>query len=175
MKKLFALMMVLALSLCSFAALAEAPTALNWSDFQAITDSVEGDFYTFSDYALQMWVPGYFQKNEISEEEAAQGFISYMTTPDGAYSMVIQALDVNGMSIDDYANAVSQVEGVSNVTRMTVNGLDCVNYDIKDKDVSCVSFTTQSGKVLEFSFSPVSDEGFASLVACMTASIQPEQ
>lgn len=175
MKKLFALTMVLALCLCGIAALAEAPAEINWSDFQAITESVEGDFYAFNDYALQMWIPGYFQAGEISDEEATEGIISYMTTPDGAYSMVIQAVDVNGMSIDEYADALTQVEGVSGIEKMTVNGLAAVSYDIKDRDVSTITFTTESGKVLEFSFSPISDEGFAQTALCMTASIQPIQ
>ena len=173
MKKLLVLMMVLAL--CALSALAEAPAELNWSDFQSITDSVEGSFYTFNDIALQMWVPNYFQDADLSEDEVAQGFLSHMTTPDGAYHMAIQYVDVNGMSLEEYANAVSKVDGVSNVTMMTVNGLPCVNYDVAANDVSCVSFTTESGKVLEFSFSPISDEGFSSLAACMIASIQPEQ
>ena len=175
MKKLFALTMVLALCLCSFAALAEAPAELNWSDFQAITDSVEGDFYSFSDYNLQIWVPGYFQEGEIGDEEATAGIIGYMTTPDGAYSMVIQDVDVNGMSIDEYADALAQVEGVSGIEKMTVNGLAAVGYDITDRDVSTMAFTTESGRVLEFSFSPISDEGFAQMATCMTASIQSIQ
>ena len=175
MKKLFALTMVLALCLCSFAALAEAPAELNWTDFQVITDSVEGDFYTFSDYNLQIWVPSYFQEGEITEEESAEGIIGYMTTPDGAYSMVIQDVDVSGMSVDEYAEALAQVEGVSGIEKMTVNGLSAVGYDINDRDVSTMAFFTESGRVLEFSFSPISDEGFAQMATCMTASIQPIQ
>ena len=175
MKKLFALTMVLALCLCSFAAMAEAPAEINWSDFQAITENVEGDFYSFNDYSLQIWVPNYFQEGEIGDEEATAGIIGYMTTTDGAYSMVIQDVDVNGMSIDEYADALAQVEGVSGIEKMTVNGLAAVSYDIKDKDVGTIAFTTESGRVLEFSFSPISDEGFAQMATCMTASIQPIQ
>jgi uncharacterized alkaline shock family protein YloU len=74
---------------------------------------VEGDFYNFSDYNLQIWVPSYFQEGEIGDEEAAAGIIGYMTTSDGAYSMVIQDVDVSGMSVDEYAEALAQVEGVS--------------------------------------------------------------
>ena len=43
-----------------------------------------------------------------------------------------------------------------------------------EKDTTCVSLATEAGYILEFSFAPMSDEGFQTVIAFMGASIQPE-
>ena len=47
-----------------------------------------------------------------------------------------------------------------------------VLYDLEENDTSVVAFATEAGYILEFSFAPVSDEGFAATVLLMVASIQ---
>ena len=53
-----------------------------------------------------------------------------------------------------------------------MNGLPALSYMLKEKDVACVAFTTEMGYILEVACGPMSDEGFASVVAYIISSIQ---
>ncbi len=54
------------------------------------------------------------------------------------------------------------------------HGYDPTSFSIADVDAGYVIFITQSGNYVQFIFTPVSDEGFASVAQLVTASIMPE-
>lgn len=168
MKKLFALVLVLALALCAPAALA---AELNWSDFESEVGEIEAEFVTFDEVAVKMWMPTALQAVELSDEDVENGYIAYFTPEDESAAVAVQYVDVEGMSLDDYAAALPEL-GATGIEPMTINGLPAIGYDIEESDTSALAFATEAGYIFEISFAPVSDEGFSSLVMIMLASIQ---
>ena len=104
-----------------------------------------------------------------------QGFIAYYQTADEDAAASVVYADVQGMDLETYKAELEKTEGVEKIEDLVVNGIPCVSYDMPEADTTCISFATEAGYILEFSFKPMSDEGFQSVVAYMGASIQPEE
>ena len=170
MKKLIALIMVLAVALFATGALAE--NAVNWSDIEAQVEGIEGDFYTFDEISVQIWVPAVLENIELGQEDVDAGYIGYFQAADGSAAVGVQYVNVDGMSLEDYAAALPEY-GASEIEMGTVNGLPCVSYTLPESDAGAAAFATEAGYIFEVSAAPISDEGFASLAAIIMASIQP--
>lgn len=170
MKKLFAILMALCLML-SCAALAEA-TELNWADFEGgLADlGLAGEFVTFDEIAVKIWIPESMQAVELTDEDVENGYIGYFS--DDEASLGIVYADVNGMSIEDYAATVAGIEGVTEVEQVVVNGLPAISYQMPENDTLNVAFATEAGYVLEVTMYPVSAEGAELAWSIVTASIQ---
>ena len=153
----------------------EAPAAveLNWSDFEQSVEESEmtGDFVTFDEIAVKMWVPTALQQVELTDEDTEAGYIGYFMTEDESAAVAVMYVDVDGMDLDAYKEYLEGV-GATSITDVTLNGLPGVGYDLAENDSSSFAFTTEMGYILEVTFSPVSDEGFSSIVTIMAASIQ---
>ena len=111
---------------------------------------------------------------EPTEDDPAE-MIGKFEVSDGSAGIYAQYLDgYDGLTIDD---AVSQLEanGATEIERCTLNGLDAASFSIPDVDAGYLIFITQSGNYVQFIFTPVSDEGFASVAQLVTASIMPEE
>ena len=149
---------------------------LNWSEIEGqIKESgIEGDFVTFDQIAMKVWVPSVLKEVELTEEDVENGYIGYYATDDQAAAMAIVYVNVDGMDLDAYTEKLAEDPDVKNPSRMVINGYDCLNYDLESNDSTNVAFATEMGAILEFTFSPMSDEGFASTASLMAASIQPE-
>ena len=80
----------------------------------------------------------------------------------------------NGMSLEEYANSLNQMDGVTEVEMATVNGLPCVTYRMPQQDTANIAFTTQSGSILEVTCWPLSVENADLVWGAVVASIQPE-
>ena len=164
-----------------FAEAAEEPAAetteLNWSDVEGqIEESgIEGEFVTFDQIAMKVWVPSVLKEVELTEEDVEKGYIGYYATDDQAAAMAIVYVNVDGMDLDTYQEQLSEDEDVKNPARMVINGYDCLNYDLASNDSTNIAFATEMGAILEFTFSPISDEGFSATAALMAASIQPAE
>ena len=169
MKKLLALALALSLALFAAAALADD---LNWSDVEAQATEIDAAFVSFDQVSAKMWVPTILEPLELTGEDIENDYIAYFATADGSAAVGVTYTDVGGMSLEEYAAAVAE-NGGTGIKNMTVNGLPCIGYDLEENDTSAVSFLTESGSVLEFAFSPMSDEGFATVALLMVASIQP--
>ena len=75
MKKFIAV--VVALCLMMTFALAEEAPALNWEDFEPALEAsgVSGQFYTFDEIAVKMWLPEGINPTELTEEDVDNGYI----------------------------------------------------------------------------------------------------
>ena len=173
MKKLLAFM--LALCLLMTVALAEAAPALNWSDIEPALEAggVAGQFYTFDEIAVKIWLPEGLDPVELSDEDKANGYIGYFALEDNSAAVSIVYVDVNDMSLDDYAAYLSSEADVTEVEAGTVNGLPCVSYMLPQQDVTCVTFTTEAGYALEVTCGPTSEENAELVWGAVIASIQP--
>lgn len=173
MKKL--LCVVMALCLMATCALAEETPALNWSDFEPALEAggVTGDFYTFDDVAVKIWLPEGMNSVELTEEDVQNGYIGYFMPDDESAAVAVVYVDINGMSLEDYANYLSNEAGATEIEMGTVNGLPCVSYNLPEQDSVSVTFTTEAGYALEVTCTPVSVENAELVWGAVIASIQP--
>ncbi len=187
LKKLAAL--VMSASLCfslgavsAFAEAAEEETAeaavneINWTDEMAAQieeAGIAGDFVTFDEIAIKMFMPEALVAEELTDEDKEAGYIGYFSTEDQTAHVSVMYLNAD-MDLAEYEKYLNSSEDVANVETGLINGLEVVTYDMPDSDSTFVTFGTEQGYLLEIGFNPMSDEGFASTAALITCSIQPE-
>lgn len=172
MKKIVSLFLALAMLLCAIPAFA---TEINWADLQEQGAEMiaQGDFVTFDEIALKMWMPTTLTAVELGDEDREQGYIGYFMTADEAAAIAVAYVDVGGMSLEDYKAQLTQV-GATEIEDVVINGMPAVSYVLAESDTACVSFVTEAGYIFEVSGAPKSDEGFAAVLAFVMASIQGE-
>ena len=98
MKKLFALMLALCLMLgCT----ALADNEVSWEQFAPLLEEngITGDFVTFEEIAVKVFIPTGMNAVELSKEDKAAGFIGYFATDDGE-AIGVQYVNVDGMDLD---------------------------------------------------------------------------
>lgn len=173
MKKLVALFAALVLCL-SMASAAFADSTITWAEIEpAITAAGwEGEFMTFDEIAIQIWIPSVLLECELDEEYTEAGYIGFYMTEDEAAAVSVMYVDYDGMSLEDYA-AILPEYGASQVEIGSVNGLPCVTYVMEETDSCCIAFATEMGYILEIACAPYSDEGFQIVAEAICASIQP--
>lgn len=186
MKKRIALIMAAmmvagSMGMTCFAAETEAPVAeLNWSDVEEYLDQLglEGDFVTFDEVAVQMWLPKEMKEVELTDEDKEAGFIGYFESSDDAEeaaAVSVVYVDLDGIDLSDYADMLAEMDGVSDIEPGVVNGFPCVSYLIEDQDSGSLTFMTEAGYGLEVTCSPVSTEEAQTMAAFIMSSIMPEK
>ena len=167
MKKLFALMLALCL-LCGCAALAE--NEITWEQVAPMLEAngITGDWATFEEIAVKIFVPAGLNAVELSDEDKASGYIGYFEAEDGE-AISVMYVDMNGMDLESYAAQVAE-EGGTEIETGTVNGLPCLSYEINGN--ICCSFTTQMGYILEVAVGPLADDTAKLGASAILASIQ---
>ena len=174
MKKFIAV--VVALCLMMTFALAEEAPALNWEDFEPALEAsgVSGQFYTFDEIAVKMWLPEGINPTELTEEDVDNGYIGYFTADDQSAIVAVMYVDVNGMSLEEYAEYLSSKADATEVELGTVNGFPCVSYKLPEQDSVSVMFTTEAGYALEVTCAPLSEENAEFVWGAVIGSIQAE-
>ena len=170
MKKLIAL--VLALLMLGSVACAE-DVNLSWDDVAEAANTIEGEFKTFDEISVKIWIPDVLKETELSDADRERGYIGYFMTDDQSAAVAVQYVNMESMSLDDYQKTISEVEGVTDIEKGTVNGLDALSYEYNGNGV--IAFTTEMGYILEVSCGPLSDEGFKAVAAIVISSIQPAE
>ena len=165
MKKL----VVLILALCMLCSVAFA-NELTWASVEEAASKIAGEFKTFDEISVKIWIPEVLQAVELSDEDRESGYIGYFASDDAA--VAVQYVNMEGMSLEEYEAQLKEDSEVSDIEAGTVNGLPALSYAIKDKDTGVVAFTTEMGYILEVACGPVSNEGFAQMVGIILSSIQ---
>ena len=117
MKKLFAAMIALCLLLCS-AAFAEEAVQVNWSDtFEGAiaAANIAGDFVTFDEIAVKFWIPAELKAVELTDEDKANGYIGYFADEKNEAQLAVVYANVNGMTLEQYAEAIKATDGVAEI------------------------------------------------------------
>ena len=155
------------------AALAEE-NALNWETVVPILEAgnVTGEFYTFDEIAVKIWLPEGMLPVELTEEDKKNGKIGYFMTEDESAQMSVVYVDTDGMSLEEYAQRLSSDGDVTEVEKGTVNGFPCVSYKLPKQDSISVAFTTEAGYILEVTCAPLSEENAELVWGAVVASIQ---
>lgn len=158
MKKLFAILTALCLML-SCAAFAEAANTYSWADGEAAAAEVglTGEFVTFDEIAVKIWIPATMQQMELTDEDREEGYIGYFA--DDEASLSVMYVNMEGMSIEDYAAQLAEMEGVEQIALLDINGLPGLRYQVPENDSLNIAFATEAGYILEVIMYPLSAEG----------------
>ena len=167
MKKLFALALALCL-LCGCTALADNEITWDQVSPQLEAAGVTGDFVTFDEISVKVFIPTGAKAAELSDEDKANGFIGYFTDESGD-AIAVQYVNVEGMDLETYAAKVAEAGGTG-IETGTVNGLPCISYEYNGN--MCCSFTTQMGYILEVAVGPLADDAAKLGASAILASIQ---
>lgn len=181
MKKLFALILA-ALMVLGCVAVASAEQAqtlqLNWEEYAAEIEASEeakaalsGDFVTMEEIALKIYIPAAFKQTELTDEDREAGYIAYFAMGEDM-GIGIQYVDADGMSLEEYAQLLT--EDSIECTNAVVNGLPALAYSFTkdDRETAVLAFSTEKGYILEISFVPANDKGFAAVATVVMASVQ---
>lgn len=181
MKKLFALILAVLMVLgCVAVASAEQAQTLqlNWEEYAAEIEASEeakatlaGDFVTMEEIALKLYIPAAFEQVELTDEDREAGYIAYFAMGEDM-GIGIQYVDADGMSLEEYAQRLTE-DGIE-CTNAVVNGLPALAYSFteNDRETSVLAFSTEKGYILEISFVPANDKGFAAVATVVMASVQ---
>lgn len=181
MKKLFALILA-ALMVLGCVAVTSAEQAqtlqLNWEEYAAEIEASEeakatlaGDFVTMEEIALKLYIPAAFEQVELTDEDREAGYIAYFAMGEDM-GIGIQYVDADGMSLEEYAQLLT--EDSIECTNAVVNGLPALAYSFTedDRETAVLAFSTEKGYILEISFVPANDKGFAAVATVVMASVQ---
>ena len=171
MKKFVVLLMALCLlGTCALAEVAE----VNWADVQPVVEEsgVEGEFYTLNACEVMLWVPTVFQPIDVPEDAEVKDIVACFTNEAGDAGINVVYTNVNGATIEEYAAALSE-EGAENIEVEIINGLKAVEYTLSENDTLNIAFVSDTGYLLEFTMTPISEEGAIETWAMVAASIQP--
>ena len=178
MKKLIAVFMAAAMLFAlsvpaSAATAATAKNDLNWKEYEADVKAmgIDADFVPIADLNLMMWLPSVFSEEELTEKDIEDGYIAYYSRPDSSAVIAVTKIDI-GESLEEWEKELPDY-GVTDAEMGTVNGFQALMYSMPEDDSMCLDFETESGKLLEFTFYPMSDEGYQTVAAIIMASIQP--
>lgn len=181
MKKLFALILAVLMVLgCVAVASAEQAQTLqlNWEEYAAEIEASEeakatlaGDFVTMEEIALKLYIPAAFEQVELTDEDREAGYIAYFAMGEDM-GIGIQYVDADGMSLEEYAQRLTE-DGIE-CTNAVVNGLPALAYSFTedDRETAVLAFSTEKGYILEISFVPTNDKGFAAVATVVMASVQ---
>ena len=181
LKRIFALMISLLLLLAGAAAAepeteatteeSESPfTVVRWEDYQ---DEI---FTSIDQVNLKMWMPDFFEEVELSQEDKDQGIIAcYTNDPETLEYCAVVTLKITELKdIADYTEYVVGT-GVTECELDLINDIPSLIYKIPGKDALYVAMMGSEGALLEFTFSPASDEDYAKVCWIMIASMQVEK
>ena len=172
MKKLFALVMMLCL-LCT-AAVAEDASTMNWSDVEPTLaeNNQSGEFVVLDQLGLKVWLPEGLNAVEVSEADAAAGRLALFTDADQTAYLAVDAMNVEGMTIDQYYENAKATEGLSDVEMITVNGLNAVVYKSETMNFWSASLVDTNSNIINFVMGPASEEGSKLVFSIILASLQ---
>ena len=165
MKKLFALILAVAMMLgCT----ALADNEINWEDVAPAVEAagITGDFYTFEEIALAIFVPTGMVDSELPDDS----YIGYFAAEDGS-ALAVQYVKMDDVDLDTYAATLESV-GATEIEKGTLNGLPCVSYEVPANKTVNVAFATEEGYILEAVCGPVESEDDKTGAAMILSSIQ---
>ncbi len=75
-------------------------------------------------------------------------------------------------SLDQWAAYLMTHDEYSNVQMLNINGIDAVAYYVSSMDTEAISFHMSNNDIIEFYFSPFTDEDWSEMIRAMVCSIE---
>lgn len=172
MKKILCVLMMLCLMMS--VALGEETATLNWEDMVPVLEAggVNGEFYTFDEIAVKIWLPEGLLPVELTDADKEKGYIGYFMPEDESAQMAVMYVNVDGTTLEEYAQNLASLEDVTEIEMGTVNGFPCVAYQLPAQDSISIAFTTEAGYILEVTCAPLSEENAELVWRAVISSIQ---
>ncbi|OON86863.1 hypothetical protein BXO88_06270 [Oribacterium sp. C9] len=179
MKKRIAMLVAVIMAILSFGMVSFAKgnvTELKWSDGEktAKQEGIKGKFVELDEVAIKFWLPNDYKASKLTKDDKENGYIAYYEDgkTDGVVAVVL--LDAGIKSLSDYKKELKKMDDVSEIEDCIINDIDCIGYRVKDENTMNISYSTESGKILEFTFAPVTDDDDDSITvpAIIMSSIQ---
>ena len=99
---------------------------------------------------------------ELSDKDREDGFIAYFSQSDNSHIISAVYVDTGLTTQEEYAKALETIEGVSDISAITVNGLPAVFYNLKENETSTVAIIEGNGNIFELTVYPTTgDENLA--------------
>ena len=172
------MLVVLAVLMLTFAAVSaqetQTVTEINWEDVAEIAAEVdsEGQFFLIGETGMSMWIPSIFHDVELTQEDVDAGMVAFLSTEEADAFVTVMFMDLEGSTFDDVYENILADSDYTEVDKGIINGLPAISYVYEEGDTMTVAFVNDEGGVLQFMFSPKSNEGFAAVASFMMASIQ---
>ncbi len=180
MKKMVALMLsgMMALSVPALAETAEAtakPAALE-AEATQLTERpeapYEGEWITISAEAgasMELCLPTGWQAEELTDDDVAAGLLYRAVAEEGEQEFAVSH-EQSDEAIGADAIREALAEDYADAAVIRVNGTDCVKYTDSESDAIVLVVPDETGRSV-FTFTPASDEAFASLAEQMIDTI----
>lgn len=143
---------------------------LNWADVEADAQKADanGEFVTFDEIHLKMWVPSVLKEQELTDEDIADGCYGYFEGEDGESGLTVYYYD--DLTFEEYAEEIAGYENCTAPEQTLINGYRTFTY--KNTEYDTFNVVLAAGKdCMESTFWPASDADFYSLITYMSASI----
>ena len=143
---------------------------LNWADVEADAKKADanGEFVTFDEINLKMWVPSVLKEQELTDEDITDGCYGYFEGEDGESGLTVYYYD--DLTFEEYAEEIAGYENCTAPEQTLINGYRTFTY--KNTEYDTFNVVLAAGKdCMESTFWPASDADFYSLITYMSASI----
>ena len=177
MKKLIAILISLCLMLAVAGAFAEtATTEMSWETVEPLLETygLEGDFETFDEVAIQIWIPSSMTRSELTQEDVDKGFIAHFLDEDQTAQVSVVYVDVDGTTLEEYEKMLPDY-GVSDIEELVINDIPALSYTVEETDSVTIAFETEGGYILEITMAPKSAEGADIAWYIVASSIMEEE
>ena len=177
MKKLIAILISLCLMLAVAGAYAEtATTEMSWETVEPLLETygLEGDFETFDEVAIQIWIPSSMTRSELTQEDVDKGFIAHFLDEDQTAQVSVVYVDVDGTTLEEYEKMLPDY-GVSDIEELVINDIPALSYTVEETDSVTIAFETEGGYILEITMAPKSAEGADIAWYIVASSIMEEE
>ena len=178
MKKLIPLLFVFAVLASLFTAAfadeeAASPRTLNWITARRsiVQNNLNGSYYVIENFDTDIWIPDFL----TAQDDVPEGWFYIFTNEDNTVSVKARMVRLEGdCTLADLEAAVTEMGRESNGAYW-INGYNALIYENKEDDSLTVGIPYEEGYVLEFIFSPVSNQEVYHLASIMMSTIQPHQ
>jgi len=177
MKKLIAILISLCLMLAAAGAYAETSTTeMSWETVEPLLETygLEGNFETFDEVAVQIWIPSSMTRSELTQEDVDKGFIAHFLDEDQTAQVSVVYVDVDGTTLEEYEKMLPDY-GVSDIEELVINDIPALSYTVEETDSVTIAFETEGGYILEITMAPKSAEGADIAWYIVASSIMEEE
>ena len=145
-----------------------------WEDLEPYLETfgLKGQFYSLTDFGLDMWVPDDLEFQELTDEEIEEGLVAYATDADEKWKFMIVNLvyDQEIESLEEWQDILEK-DGIKDSVICYVNDLTVLEYLLPEEDSFVCDLHLEDGSILEFIWEPFSDEAYAVSAGFMSNSL----
>ena len=175
MKK--AILMIVCLCMMCSAAFAEETIELNWEQIGTEEVAAQGEFQALEIpdmCTVNFWIPSVLNAVDTSVIEGPFKPTALYTSEDDTYGVAVFLNEIG--SLEEYVSLMETQAGGSNFRNVTVNGVDCIGYEVAENDMECLIYPVTENIIVTFSCTPLNgDEDWDLTKGAIFASIQPGQ